>query len=434
MARPVIDQGRQYRVLADRLFNPGEQQLIPFLGAGVPLSARAPEALRAGAAVPTDAEIESAVRALPPDSGAPGTFARIAMLAARLLPAPPHGAEGWARYTTGAGGEPGPPSSAELTQLFSEIADYAPLKDLARSMERRLGPCPTADAEGYAQWLRQVIAVTGLSDGNSLAGITAYFETVHGRVALLEYLSEAFTVARAPTPTHRLLARAARACLEGRPSTDFLIVTTNYDGMMEQALQEERVRFAALWLPRGRSSRQESKMHVEYWDPSSGTSAPEPSHYARNLSRLEDGPWVQLFKMHGSLTRRFERSGTSTADDGIVVSENDYVGYITRMASGRAIPPCAMTLMSSRPFLFLGSSLRDWNVRSVFETVRGQRNPGLRDYVVAAALTEFDLMYFQKMDIQCIETDLASFTASIDSCRRGASPASKPPPSPSPPT
>ena len=66
-----------------------------------------------------------------------------------------------------------------------------------------------------------------------------------------------------------------------------------------------------------------------------------------------------LFKMHGSADPE------DTDRDSYVITEDDYVEFLSRMTSKIAIPkPFAKPFRKSH-FLFLGYGLRDWNLRVI---------------------------------------------------------------------
>ena len=71
-----------------------------------------------------------------------------------------------------------------------------------------------------------------------------------------------------------------------------------------------------------------------------------------------------IYKMHGTVDR--------VRDDGdsYVITEDDYVDFLSRMTSHNAIPSLFMRHFRRRHFLFMGYGLGDWNVRVVLKNLK----------------------------------------------------------------
>src|SRR4051794_23155604 len=88
----------------------------------------------------------------------------------------------------------------------------------------------------------------------NLLRVSEYVAAVRGEDELYLYLREVFDADYAPTSLHRLVARTARALSDaGRPQ--LLVVTTNYDDLVEQALQEQGLEHDVVWY--------EAKRHAD---------------------------------------------------------------------------------------------------------------------------------------------------------------------------
>jgi hypothetical protein len=71
-----------------------------------------------------------------------------------------------------------------------------------------------------------------------------------------------------------------------------------------------------------------------------------------------------IYKMHGTVDRRSQW-------DNYVITEDDYVDFLSRMTGNKAVPAKFMMHFRRRNFLFLGYGLRDWNLRVVLRNLRG---------------------------------------------------------------
>jgi hypothetical protein len=89
------------------------------------------------------------------------------------------------------------------------------------------------------------------------------------------------------------------------------------------------------------------------------------------LDVREIGKQNLIYKMHGSVCCNAEQW------DSYVITEEDYVEFLSRM--GNAVPAAFRKFFSSRAFLFLGYSLRDWNLRVLLNKVT---SPGMKSWAI----------------------------------------------------
>jgi SIR2-like protein len=164
-----------------------------------------------------------------------------------------------------------------------------------------------------------------------LQRVSLYIHTRLGRKELVDYLVKYLRDGKQPSPALRMLA--------GLPFK--IIVTTNYDHLLESALRDKIV----------------SKDPVIFvYDPLSD----KPT---RDMTEDPTADRPLLFKMHGDLDQR----------DSIVITDEDYVTFVQRMSDKAALHPVPETVryrMQKWPMLFVGYSLRDYNLRLLFRTLR----------------------------------------------------------------
>lgn len=400
-----------YKDLAQKLFDgSGEQRLIPFLGAGVSLSARSTAApAERGVHYPSAAKIEDVLATLQLE-GRPRKLVTFALAAAYMMAAQDYSVEddGSDLMNQLAAGTY-PPSVAELAQVFSELSNHGHLRGTAIGLrEKWPREWEEAGTDHIIELLRLLVRATGLPS-DSLTNICGYYETASGRATLWNNLVRIFQGKKTPTPTHEMIARAAKYYLDlgpGKVVTDYLIITANYDCLMEEALVKVGVPFAVLFM-----KKEDNKIHVRFSDTVGQLARHNvpsyPNHF--HLSRRE--PLAVIYKIHGCL-----ESGQEETDDSVVISDNDYVDYISRMATSEGVVPAYVgTLMRKKPFLFLGYSLNDWNVRSIFQMIVRKRADefGVRDYSVMRRFTKFEATYCDRNRVTIIDTDLQFFVNEI---------------------
>ena len=116
---------------------------------------------------------------------------------------------------------------------------------------------------------------------------------------------------------------------------------------------------------------------------------------------------VILYKIHGSF------NGASEEDiDNLIISDDDYILFIRKMLD-KSIPGCFLKIFRESPFLFLGYSLRDWNIRSFFLKVQEKRpnisKARIKDFAILKPLTEYDKCIFDQYNIDAYDIDLNNF-------------------------
>ena len=286
-----------------------------------------------------------------------------------------------------------------------------------RTVEELLADVDSGERPDFLRLAKLAVELTGFgSPTEPLSAVSRHYEKRGNRAELRELLTEIFGNKQTATPTHALIARAARHHLSRAPAAaerHYCILTTNYDSLMEAALSAERVPFVVL------TTRGDDGLVCA----SFGGDLPGGAELEAHNGPAPPGDFLLdlpgdlrltiLYKMHGSLDATVDREV-----DSVVISDRDYVRFIARMwgeAMG-VIPAEVSRVMERNEFLFLGYSLRDWNVRGIFEKVlesRKFKDEELVDYTVVNAITEYDEAFLDH-SVQVLRTDLNAFVAEIE--------------------
>lgn len=185
-------------------------------------------------------------------------------------------------------------------------------------------------------------------DLDDLSKVTSYFVETSARSVLRQELRAVFDVETEPGPIHHYLASI---------DAPLLIVTTNYDDNMERALQRAGRPYELVVHP---TDRKDYDASVFWWR--AGASEPEKP-VAPNKLLLDLANSTVVYKMHGTMHRN------DAQWDSYVVTEDDYVEFLSRMAGQSAVPSQFIRHFRSRHFLFLGYGLRDWNLRVLLRSL-----------------------------------------------------------------
>lgn len=189
------------------------------------------------------------------------------------------------------------------------------------------------------------------AERDNLAKVASWYVSGPGdRPGLREQLREVFCRPQyKPNKLHTLLAS-----LEIPP----LIVTTNYDTLIEQAFEAAGKPYHLVVYPADQADKANA---VLWWEP--GKDEPN-TEYAPNTFPLKLTDTAIIYKMHGTVHRIKDKW------DNFVITEEDYVDFLSRMTTQSPIPNKLMAEFRRRRFLFLGYSMNDWNLRVLLTNMR----------------------------------------------------------------
>jgi hypothetical protein len=187
-------------------------------------------------------------------------------------------------------------------------------------------------------------------ESQELTKVAQYYSTIVGRGPLQELLWDIFAFEQPPGAIHQYLAESAK-------TAPLLIVTTNYDDLIERAFTAAGVPFDTvvhlvtsqtgeiLWLPHGGQAQELLSKDLDI-----------------HLAKVS-----VIYKIHGAIERSPDKSGH------YVITEDDYIDFLSRMAKNAAVPNIFAEPFQKRPFLFLGYGLYDWNLRVVLNRIDRRR-------------------------------------------------------------
>src|SRR5262245_57326089 len=118
-----------------------------------------------------------------------------------------------------------------------------------------------------------------------------------------------------------------------------------------------------------------------------------------------------IYKMHGSIER------SPGAAEQYVITEDDYVDFLTRITKSAAIPNIFAEPFQTRPFLFLGYGLDDWNLRVVLNRIEKElRRPGdITSWAIETRLKPLAKALWQKRNVAVFDgLTLEAFVEQLD--------------------
>jgi hypothetical protein len=208
------------------------------------------------------------------------------------------------------------------------------------------------------------------SPGNlDLSRVSQYVDAILGEGQLYRYLHAVFDADYPPGSLHQLLGRLP-ALLRERGRPQLVALTTNYDDLLERALAAQGEQFDVVSYEAKRGPMQGRFVHRT--PDGDVVSIERPNKYTGLAP--EERPAV--LKLHGAIDR------LDSKRDSYVVTEDSYIDYLAGRDVGEQIPFSLRERMADSHFLFLGYSMRDWNLRVILNRIWGAQQLDLKSWAV----------------------------------------------------
>ncbi len=234
-----------------------------------------------------------------------------------------------------------------------------------------------------------------------LARVTQYASVLHRPGPLYDRLRQLYEVNYPPNDLHHFFASLPLLLRKKVANPRFpIIVTTNYDDLLERAFEEVDEPFDLLsYVAEG-----EQRNKFLHLPPGESDWIPidDPNKYLG--LKLEQRPVI--IKMHGALNRFNSRQ------DGLVITEDHFINYMARTEISKLIPASIMRELRNSSLLFMGYSLNDWSVRVILHRIWGEREHRLNDYeswTVQPAPQELERKFWKKWDVEVVPIGLADY-------------------------
>ena len=222
------------------------------------------------------------------------------------------------------------------------------------------------------------------------------------------------TCTRSSTPTTRRArftgcSRACRALLRERGRPQLLVLTTNYDDLVERALAEAGEPFDVVWYEAKRGPLQGG----------SCTGAPDGERRADRASEQVHGARARRAAGGPEAARRDRprrlRSATATSSPRTATSTTSRAAT----SASRSRSRCGERMADSH-FLFLGYSMRDWNLRVILNRIWGAQQLDLKSWAVqrepadAGAREVEEALWRDRGDVDLLYAPLKEYVERLD--------------------
>ena len=235
-----------------------------------------------------------------------------------------------------------------------------------------------------------------------LARVSQYGDTFLGTGQLYEELRSLFGRKYRPTDAHHFLASlCSPKPQESRPEDRYpLIVTTNYDDLMEQALEESKHDFDLIFYDPDDQSR------GRFWHKPPGrdpASIGSPNEYSYPFFEQR----AVVLKIHGTIDRSNEEH------ESFVITEDHYIEYLAEEPLERLLPPRLIRKLRTNHLLFLGYSLRDWNLRVFLRRLRRSPKTAYKSWAVLVHAEDAEQQFWLKNDVEIVLLALDKYVGEI---------------------
>jgi hypothetical protein len=247
-----------------------------------------------------------------------------------------------------------------------------------------------------------------------LLRVSQYVDVMLGSGPLYQKLRQIFNREYPVTPLHALLARLpGLSVARDARAAALLVVTTNYDDVLERALVAagrdfEQIVYLADGTDRGLFAHRK-------WRHSSDAAAVVPSaptviHVPNEYKDPDLVAWrlPVVLKIHGAVDT------TAAADDSYVITEDHYIDYLARTDTSNFLPAVIKTRLQNSHMLFLAYGLRDWNLRVVLRRIWGLRRLTWISWAVQLKCDELDERFWARHDVRLIEAPLETYVGGLE--------------------
>lgn len=225
-----------------------------------------------------------------------------------------------------------------------------------------------------------------------LAKVAQYYSLIGGRSPLYRDLHSIFDHDYPITPLHSYLASIDKP---------MLIVTTNFDDLMERSLIEQNRKFDVVIHTCDPDNMGDKLLWIEHGQE-------KPVEVQPNKLYIDLDTVTVVYKMHGGINRQ------APDRDQYVITEDDYIDFLTRMTKNKAIPAIFAEAFQLRHFLFLGYSLRDWNLRVVLNRIQAsRRSSDITSWSIQFKPSIMECNFWQNRGVKVFDMALDDFVQSI---------------------
>lgn len=116
-----------------------------------------------------------------------------------------------------------------------------------------------------------------------------------------------------------------------------------------------------------------------------------------------------VLKIHGAVHR-----GQEAERDSYVITEDHYIDYLTRTDLSNLVPVTLAAKLKKSHFLFLGYSLRDWNLRVILHRIWGEQKLSYKSWAIQLKPQLLDQKFWGKREVDILGVDVGEYIVGLD--------------------
>jgi hypothetical protein len=249
------------------------------------------------------------------------------------------------------------------------------------------------------------------SAATDLIHVAQYAALAQGSAWLQAALHQILSVDYPPTSVHQALASLTGGLgqISERRLRYPLLVTTNYDDLLERAFVESNQPFDLVYVEatgRGRG---------KFWHrpPNDSPRLIERPNTYRGLS-LDQRPVI--LKAYGSI----DRTDTTAERDSYVITEDDFIDYLPHPDFSTFCPVPLPEKLKRSHHLFLGYHIADWSHRVILRRIWSSQEGDLEPWVVQEQLSPVEETYWNARKAKIIRASLSDFVLGLSEMARNS--------------
>jgi hypothetical protein len=226
-----------------------------------------------------------------------------------------------------------------------------------------------------------------------LLRVSQWVDLVSSPRALADELHTVFSREYRPNKLHRFLAQLPRALRkQGHQVCGQLVLTTNYDRVLERAFAEAEEPVDVVFYEATKNER--AFVHVR----PDGERA--EIHDAARYREFALEQRSVILKIHGAVDTEARDRET------FVVAEDHYIDYLAGESVRALIPAYLMRRIRESDLLFLGYSMRDWNLRVILRQIWLEQGMSTGGWSIQRNPTELDVRFWARQRIEILDVPL----------------------------
>ena len=237
-----------------------------------------------------------------------------------------------------------------------------------------------------------------------LLRVAQYADIMSGLGPLYKRLRHIFNVDYPPTPLHQLLAKLPALLRNKGYPPSILLVTTNYDDVLERAFRDAKEPFDLVTYVSDDSYQQRTRCIHYHPDQTEPIPILKPNEY--DAISLENRS--AILKIHGAVDR------ADPDRDSYVITEDDYIDYLTQTDISSLVPIKLAQQLSRCNFLFLGYSLRDWNLRAILRRIWSQQRRRFNSWAIQLNPDPLEEKFWERRAVDIINARLEDYISALD--------------------